>query len=62
MPTDDLDRFCCQNPDCPLQRQRGAGNLSVCGHFGKAAVPGFPVFWEHHTWVPGIPYLTPVDN
>ena len=36
MPRDDLDRFCCQNPDCPLHGQRGAGNLSVCGHFGKA--------------------------
>jgi LacI family transcriptional regulator len=33
---DDLDRFCCQNPDCPLHGQRGAGNLSVCGYFGKA--------------------------
>ena len=36
MPRDDLDRFCCQNPDCPLHGQRGAGNLSVCGHYGKA--------------------------
>ena len=36
MPMDDLDRFCCQNPDCPQHGRRGAGNLSVCGHFGKA--------------------------
>ena len=36
MPTDDLDRFCCQNPDCPDYGRRGAGNLSVCGHYGKA--------------------------
>ncbi|HWE37731.1 MAG TPA: hypothetical protein VG406_14280 [Isosphaeraceae bacterium] len=35
MPTDDLARFCCQNPDCPRYGARGAGNLSVCGHFGK---------------------------
>jgi hypothetical protein len=36
MPTDDLERFCCQNADCDLYGRRGAGNLSVCGHFGKA--------------------------
>jgi hypothetical protein len=36
MPTDDLDRFCCQNPDCPDHGRRGAGNLSVCGHYGRA--------------------------
>jgi transposase-like protein len=36
MPTDDLDRFCCQNPDCTHYGRRGAGNLSVCGHFAKA--------------------------
>jgi hypothetical protein len=36
MPTDDLARFCCHNPDCPQYGRRGAGNLSVCGHFGKA--------------------------
>lgn len=35
MPTDDLTRFCCQNPDCHLCGRRAAGNLSVCGHFGK---------------------------
>src|SRR5262249_21154058 len=36
MPTDDLARFCCQNPDCPQFGRRDASNLSVCGHFGKA--------------------------
>jgi LacI family transcriptional regulator len=36
MPTDDLACFCCQNPDCPKYGRRDAGNLSVCGHFGKA--------------------------
>ena len=35
MPTDDLERFCCQNADCDLYGRRGAGNLLVCGHFGK---------------------------
>jgi hypothetical protein len=35
MPTDDLARHCCQNPDCPEHGRRGAGNLSVCGHYGK---------------------------
>ena len=34
MPTDDLDRFCCQNPDCPDYGRHGDGNLSVCGHYG----------------------------
>jgi transposase-like protein len=32
---DDLTRFCCQNPDCALYGRRNAGNLSVCGRFGK---------------------------
>jgi LacI family transcriptional regulator len=32
---DDLARFCCQNPDCPLFGQRNAGNLSVCDRYGK---------------------------
>ena len=32
----DLSRFCCQNPDCPDHGRRGAGNLSVCGHYGQA--------------------------
>jgi len=36
MPTDDLARFCCQNPDCPQYGRRDAGNLSVCDHFAKA--------------------------
>jgi hypothetical protein len=35
MRTDDLDRFCGQNADCPRHGQRAAGNLSICGHFGK---------------------------
>jgi len=35
MPTDDLARFCCQNPDCERYGARDAGNLSVCGTFGK---------------------------
>jgi len=32
---DDLSRFCCQNKDCPDYGKRGAGNLTVCGRFGK---------------------------
>jgi transposase-like protein len=36
MPTDDLSRFCCQNPDCPRYGERGAGNPSVCDRFAKA--------------------------
>ena len=32
---DDLPRFCCQNPDCPLHGRRDAGNLSVCDRYGK---------------------------
>ena len=31
---DDLSRFCCQNQKCPNYGQRGAGNLSVCDHYG----------------------------
>ena len=31
-----LARFCCQNPKCPRHGQRDAGNLSVCGTFGKS--------------------------
>ena len=31
---DDLSRFCCQNQECPNYGQRGAGNLSVCDHYG----------------------------
>jgi LacI family transcriptional regulator len=33
---EDLSRFCCLRPDCPDYGQRGHGNLSVCGHYGKA--------------------------
>jgi transposase-like protein len=36
MPTDDLARFCCQNPDCDSYGRRGEGNLLVIDHFGKA--------------------------
>jgi transposase-like protein len=36
MPTDDLARFCCQNPDCDLYGQRGEDNLLVIDHFGKS--------------------------
>ena len=32
---DDLARFCCQNSDCSLHGERDAGNLSVCGRYGK---------------------------
>jgi transposase-like protein len=31
---DDLAMFSCQNPSCPDHGRRGAGNLSVCGHYG----------------------------
>lgn len=27
---DDLDKFCCLNPDCPDYGQRGGDNLRVC--------------------------------
>ena len=33
---DDLSRFCCLNSGCPDHGVRGGGNLSVCGHYGKA--------------------------
>ena len=36
MSADDLARFCCQNHRCPRSGEREAGNISVCGHFGKA--------------------------
>jgi hypothetical protein len=36
MPTDDLSRFCCQNPDCPRYGERGGGNLSACDRFAQA--------------------------
>jgi LacI family transcriptional regulator len=32
---DNLDRFCCQNPECPDYGQRGRGNLRVGFHYGK---------------------------
>jgi transposase-like protein len=32
---DDLSRFCCLNPDCPLHGRRDAGNLSVRDRYGK---------------------------
>jgi transposase-like protein len=32
---DDLSRFCCLNPDCPIHGQRDAGNLSVRALYGK---------------------------
>ncbi len=31
----DLARFCCQNSECRLHGVRDAGNLSVCGRYGK---------------------------
>lgn len=31
----DLSRFCCQNECCPDYGRRGAGNLTVCGRYGK---------------------------
>ena len=34
-PPHDLSRFCCHNPHCPLRGRRGAGNLSVCGTYGR---------------------------
>jgi transposase-like protein len=36
MPTDDLARFCCQNPACDSYGRRGAENILVIDHFGKA--------------------------
>ncbi len=36
MPTDDLARFCCQNPDCDTYGRRGEGNILVIDRFGKA--------------------------
>jgi LacI family transcriptional regulator len=32
---DDLSNFCCQNESCPNHGQRGPGNLTVCGYYGK---------------------------
>jgi len=36
MLTDDLVRFCCQNPDCDAHGRRGGDNILVIDHFGKA--------------------------
>jgi transposase-like protein len=36
MPTDDLARFCCQNPDCDAYGRRGGDNILVIDHFAKA--------------------------
>jgi transposase-like protein len=30
----DIERFCCQNPDCPDHGLRSRGNLSVCMRYG----------------------------
>ena len=32
---DNLDRFCCLNPDCPDHGHRGRGNLRVGFRYGK---------------------------
>ena len=32
---DDLSRFCCRNSACPDHGQRGHGNLTVCGQYGR---------------------------
>jgi LacI family transcriptional regulator len=32
---DELDLFCCQNPDCPDYGLRGRGNLRVCFRYGR---------------------------
>src|SRR5260370_42699207 len=32
---EDLSRFCCQNAERPDHGVRGAGNLTVCGRYGK---------------------------
>jgi transposase-like protein len=32
---EDLDLFCCQNPDCTDYGLRGRGNLRVCFRYGK---------------------------
>jgi len=31
---EDLSGFCCQNSECSAYGQRGAGNLTVCDHYG----------------------------
>jgi LacI family transcriptional regulator len=32
---EDLQTFCCQNPDCPDHGKRGHGNLTVCARYGR---------------------------
>jgi transposase-like protein len=32
--SEDLARFCCQNPDCPDHGKRGLGNLRICFRYG----------------------------
>ena len=32
---EDLSRFCCQNRECSGYGKRGAGNLTVCDHYGR---------------------------
>lgn len=32
--TDDLHKFCCQNPECPDYGKRDHNNLTVCGTYG----------------------------
>ncbi len=32
--TDDLSRFCCQNPDCADYGKRGENNLTVTSRYG----------------------------
>jgi transposase-like protein len=32
---DDLERFCCLNPDCERYGQRGRGNVAVRARYGK---------------------------
>jgi hypothetical protein len=32
---ENLSRFCCQNEQCPDHGKREAGNLTVCGRYGK---------------------------
>ena len=36
MPTEDLARFCCQNPGCPRFGQRNDDNLLVVGRFARS--------------------------
>src|SRR5436305_2075491 len=45
---DDLSRFCCLNPACPLHGRRDAGNLSVRDRYGKPPHIRLP-----HRHVPG---------